>query len=309
MVATLPPNRPESGLNATLLPVAAILAGIGVAAGIATAPGDVLNAVVMRSHLPDWVPAAAPPIGVTGRTLLALVAGALVMMAGLGAAGWWRLPRRRRADPLVPAIRRADAHPDAPPRRPIRASEDLGQPLPDLPEPVEVLPVIARGHAVADDADPIAPANETPPAAWLSPPPERPLPRDLNLPMSVFDPGAVPSEPMEAPRPLPPLVMRATPAAPTSAPADVEAAEPVPPPPPPPPPVRIAPGERMESFALPPVPLSTTQLAQESLASLVDRLERGAARRALPLARPAQAAAHLATLDDTLQRLRRLAAG
>ena len=96
MVATLPHHRPESGLNATLLPIAAILAGIGVAAGIATAPGEVLNAVVMRSHLPDWVPAAAPPIGVTGRTLLALVAGALVMMAGLGAAGWWRLPRRRR---------------------------------------------------------------------------------------------------------------------------------------------------------------------------------------------------------------------
>lgn len=305
MVATLPHHRPESGLNTTLLPVAAILAGIGVAAGIATAPGEVLNAVVMRSHLPDWVPAAAPPIGVTGRTLLALVAGALVMMAGLGAAGWWRLPRRRRADPMIPAVRRADAHPDAPPRRPIRASEDLGQPLPDLPEPVEVLPVIARGHEVADDIDPIAPVVETPPAAWLSPPPERPLPRDLNLPMSVFDPGAVPSEPMEAPRPLPPLVVRATPAAPTSVPAAVEAAEPVPPPPP----ARIAPGERMESFALPPVPLPTTPLAQESLASLVDRLERGAARRALPSARPAQAAAHLATLDDTLQRLRRLAAG
>jgi hypothetical protein len=101
-------------------------------------------------------------------------------------------------------------------------------------------------------------------------------------------------------------VVRATPAAPTSAVADPAAAEPVAPPPPA---GRIAPGERMESFALPPVPLPTTPLAQESLASLVDRLERGAARRALPSARPAQAAAHLATLDDTLQRLRRLAAG
>ena len=34
MVATLPHHRPESGLNATLLPIAAILAGIGVAAGV-----------------------------------------------------------------------------------------------------------------------------------------------------------------------------------------------------------------------------------------------------------------------------------
>lgn len=27
--------------------------------------------------------------------------------------------------------------------------------------------------------------------AWMSPPPERPLPRDLNLPLSAFDPGAL----------------------------------------------------------------------------------------------------------------------
>ncbi|WP_028967058.1 hypothetical protein [Sphingomonas phyllosphaerae] len=29
------------------------------------------------------------------------------------------------------------------------------------------------------------------PCAWMAPPPERPLPRDLNLPLSAFDPGAL----------------------------------------------------------------------------------------------------------------------
>jgi hypothetical protein len=27
--------------------------------------------------------------------------------------------------------------------------------------------------------------------AWMAPPPERPLPRDLDLPLSAFDPGAL----------------------------------------------------------------------------------------------------------------------
>ncbi|WP_341208502.1 hypothetical protein [uncultured Sphingomonas sp.] len=29
------------------------------------------------------------------------------------------------------------------------------------------------------------------PCAWMAPPPERPLPRDLSLPLSAFDPGAL----------------------------------------------------------------------------------------------------------------------
>lgn len=33
-------------------------------------------------------------------------------------------------------------------------------------------------------------APETP-CAWMAPPPERALPRDLNLPLSAFDPGAL----------------------------------------------------------------------------------------------------------------------
>ena len=61
-----------------LVPGLAVLAGIGVAAGIATAPGATLDAVIGRSHLADILPQAAAPIGVTGRSLIALAVSAWV---------------------------------------------------------------------------------------------------------------------------------------------------------------------------------------------------------------------------------------
>lgn len=44
--------------------------------------------------------------------------------------------------------------------------------------------------------------------AWLSPPPERPLPRNLDLPIGLFDPGALLAEPREASRAVRSLVHR-----------------------------------------------------------------------------------------------------
>ncbi len=260
-------SRPLVGDLATplsdlMLPAAAVLAGIGVAAGIVTAPAETLDAVVARLDLAAILPAAAPPVGATGRTLLALAMGLLV--ATIGCAAHWRARwTLRRVTRDVPMIRRADAHPDAPPCRPIRASEDLGQPLP-----------------IADTAVPEAPE---PPLPWMSPPPERRLPRDLDLPMSVFDPGAVPAAPMEPARPLPSLTV------------------PTPPPAPPARPTLIDPGERFESIALPPMPAG-----EATIASLLERLERGAARRQARVATPEPAPV---SLDETLQRLRRLATG
>lgn len=55
---------------------------------------------------------------------------------------------------------------------------------------------------------PPAAAAEADATAWLSPPPERRLPRDLDLPLSVFDPGALPAQPREAVRALPSLAER-----------------------------------------------------------------------------------------------------
>lgn len=182
-------------LKPHLVPAIAALVGLGVAVGIATAPGDTLNGVLDRAGVAALIPAAAPPIGVTGRTVLALVAGALIAL--LGVVGRWcsLLPARRaRAGdvivPSAPVVRRADAHPDAPPRRPIRASEDLGAPLPIAAEAI--------------------PAAQPEPGA---PPVERPLPTDLDQVMSAFDPAALLREPLPAPDPVPPLARPAPPLA------------------------------------------------------------------------------------------------
>lgn len=182
---------PLQGMKPYLVPAVAVLAGLGVAIGIATAPSDTLNGALDRTGIAALVPAAASPIGVTGRTLLALALGSFVAL--LGVIGRWRAvlemvtPSAVRAvgdaeAPLV--VRRADAHPDAPPRRPIRASADLGDPL-----PMAVKPAKARRAAV--------------PAA---PPQEQPLPVDLDLPLSAFDPEALPATPLEPVRPVSALV-------------------------------------------------------------------------------------------------------
>ncbi|WP_375251118.1 hypothetical protein [Sphingomonas sp.] len=280
------------------LPAAVVLAGVGVAMGIATAPTAVLDGAVERLHLAALLPAAAAPIGVTGRCLLALGLGLLIASTAL-------LGRLRRPASIslgyrdAPIVRRADAHPDAPPRRPIRASEDLGQPLPDpesagrriIMTPDEPQPPAIAAPVVAVDAPaattPAAPFRD-PDATWMTPPPERTLPRDLDLPMSVFDPGAVPAAPMAPPEPVPPLFAAPRPA--------------------------VARVDRIESFTIPAESTSSPAAAEATIESLLDRLERSAERRAAVRSAPAPTPAmacepeQTASLDETLQRLRRLAA-
>lgn len=170
MVAhTLPPQ-----LTGRLLPALAVLAGIGVAAGLATAPGATLDAVVARSGLSAILPQAAPPVGVTARTLIALTVGALVVALGL-ASQWRRTPRAM--------ARRADSHPDAPPCRPLRAQDELGAPI---PAPLSEQPL------------PIAPEPPVPPAI-------QDVPADLDQPLSAFDPDAIPARPQEPVRAVAPL--------------------------------------------------------------------------------------------------------
>ena len=96
---------------------------------------SLLENLVLQSHIDLVIPAAAPPLGITARILLAL------MMAALGALlGIWlsrrlirpsiEIPERKRgAKELAaqrPRVRSRDAHPDAPARRPISAHEELG---------------------------------------------------------------------------------------------------------------------------------------------------------------------------------------
>lgn len=147
-----------------------------------------LESLVSSLSLGDFLAAARPPLGMKARMLLALVAG-----LGAGAVTWavvyllWGPGGllARRAKPVrddddedyVPAVRRSDRHPDAPPRRPLNAAE-LGAPPPPLEEDIV----------------------------------ERTLPADLDQPLSAYDPEAIlstPREPMRPasaePMPIPPM--------------------------------------------------------------------------------------------------------
>lgn len=262
MVALMPPSILPSSLNGRLLPAIAILTGIGVAAGIATAPANLLDRAIDGSGVGSLIGATSAPIGVTGRTLLALAIGTLVGMLGFVGHARRLLPVRALRDAAV-TVRRADAHPDAPPRRPIRASEDLGDPL--------------AGGIGAE-----APETE---AVVRVEPVERDLPKDLDLPLCAFDPTALPLTPREPVRPVAPLARR---------------------------PVLIDPGERFETFPLAPPPPASSQpagaapRAGESIQSLIDRLERSALRRGAARQVPTPRES-FNSLDDTLQKLRRLA--
>lgn len=158
-----------------------VLGGLGIgviaAIGFVAMPADALESLVWNSGVAALLPVAAPPLGVTARALLALGSGVLfaaVSWAALyllfGPGGFLVKPVRSEG---VPVIRRADAHPDAPPRRPM-SSADLGMPLMEV----------------------VMPAG-----------PERPIPADLNLPLAAFDPAALLQVPMEPARPVAPLAI------------------------------------------------------------------------------------------------------
>lgn len=153
-----------------ILPIAPTVGGalgLAFAAAVAVVPAALLSRVIDASHIPAVVAAAAPPLGATARMLLVLVGGGgLAAIVGLGlylliggrAVALGDAPER---DDGVPVLRRADAHPDAPPRPPVMAHRDLGVPLLAVP--------------VAEQA----------------------LPADLDQPLAAFDPGAIPKVPRE----------------------------------------------------------------------------------------------------------------
>lgn len=99
-------------------------------------PVELLQRAVVASGLPHLVAAAAPPLGFTARALVALL---LTGFGGLlGLVLGWRLGVRHRplvdpataleaedAAPIAPRVRARDAHPDAPPRRPLVVSDDM----------------------------------------------------------------------------------------------------------------------------------------------------------------------------------------
>jgi hypothetical protein len=163
------------------LPLPAFLGGV-VAALIALVmllvPTHLLESAVLDSGIAAVVGAAEPPLGLTARIVLALMLG-----GGVGAAlafGTFVLggEQRKRAGTdeatPIPVLRRSDAHPDAPARRPLFATQELGTPFLDVSAPRE--------------------------------PVERELPKDLNQPLAAFDPAAIPPMPREPIRPVAPLI-------------------------------------------------------------------------------------------------------
>ncbi|HYE28217.1 MAG TPA: hypothetical protein VEA61_08280 [Allosphingosinicella sp.] len=111
----------------------AALAAVSVGFVTFAMPDALFSELVQASHLPNLVAAARPPLGDTARSA-AVSAAVLFTFAAVWAlmAALDRVPARAKAAPEpeaeAPRLRRADAHPDAPARRPLLA-RDLGEPL------------------------------------------------------------------------------------------------------------------------------------------------------------------------------------
>jgi hypothetical protein len=94
-----------------------------------------LESLVLKTKIDLLIPAAAPPLGVTARLLVALGLAAFGAMLGAIIARRLARPRpvertRKRANLSTRdegmQVRSRDAHPDAPARRPISVTEELG---------------------------------------------------------------------------------------------------------------------------------------------------------------------------------------
>lgn len=300
-------TRQRLKIPLTLLIAVAI--GIAVAVGMHAIPLPKLETMVRDSGLPSVFASAEPPLGATARLLIEGASGAvgglvalLLMLIALGVDRMVRPPRHvvagDEAEWEIPVIRRADAHPDAPPRPPLRANRDLGTPFLDVRAP-------QRGHGPVLPEPPI-PLPAEPRLA--SPPPEQELPRDWDQPLAAFDPGAIPSQPIEPPvrptriaRALRPRVFNPY--------ERIETFELTPPRAVPPP------GPAPEVLSEIPEPLAAPE-TDATIQALLARLERGLERKGYPVetAHPASAPPPQPSpepseggLQDTLALLRNLA--
>ncbi|WP_294322105.1 hypothetical protein [uncultured Sphingomonas sp.] len=251
-------------MNRSLPTMVAGASGLIVAIAIAVVPMWRIETVVSGTGLPALLPIAAPPLGWTARAALMLVtalAVAVPVWIALTLLAVRRPVALPAADAVVeeapPSVRRADAHPDAPPRPPVRAARDLGMPF----------------------LDPVAPGEA-----------EVTLPRDLDTPMAMFDPAALPMVPAAPPPTVRPLFRPVT-----ADPEAIAADEPAPEPP-----------------VEPPVePVADPAPTAAGLSDLIDRLDRGLQRRRNDRPEKPEATAEVANpgLASALGALRRMAGG
>ena len=164
---------PRKRLNLPIAGTAGAASALIAALAFALAPLSLIESLVVASGLPALVGVAEPPLGATARALLcfggSVGAGALVFLVTARLFGD-RCVTIGRGDAdmeRVPVVRRADSHPDAPPRPPVIATRELGVPMMSV--------------GTGEEA--------------------RELPRDLDTPLAEYDPQAfVESHP---PQPLP----------------------------------------------------------------------------------------------------------
>lgn len=248
-------------MNLRFASLSAALLGVLAAAGFLVMPQTVLEALVADLGLAKLVAAAAPPLGTLARGLMAVAAGGLAALLGFGLARailgapvvnqepagdlFVSEPAEVAPDFETPVLRRADAHPDAPPRPPLRAKHELGTPFlevraeEDLANALSAADNIEAGALV--DAQPVAldmeqreallreeaevlteddgdqPIILLPPdevvdsqarpitAPEIVVPEEQSLPEDFDQPLAAFDPSAIRGEP----RPGAPLPLKA----------------------------------------------------------------------------------------------------
>lgn len=292
MVAFFPRQR----LNLPVAPLAGAVLGLFTALLFALMPAMFLENLAIDSGIAAVLPAAEPPLGFTARAVLILLGGGSVAVVGwfalfllLGGRAISVALRPSAVTDDIPVLRRADAHPDAPPRRPLSANRDLGTPFLDA-------------HAVRR-------------AGAEAPPVIQPLPHDLDLPLAAFDPAAMRDEPADwfpPPAPLPrtprrqifdaserfetfPLPGAVAPVEQPYAPIGAPSADPV---------ITVA--------ITPAMPIARPRPADfdgpASIHALLDRLERGVGQREttteppVPVPTPREE-----SLEDALTALRRLA--
>ena len=137
--------------NAIFNAAVAAVAGGSAAFALFAMPNGLFGGLVEATGLPSLLSAAQPPLGATAR-------GIAMMSAGFAAFAfvWLLLRALDRPAPVpvdeplddqeyrTPRLRRADAHPDAPARRPIFAGEEFGEPFADFAD---------RGTAAESDID------------------------------------------------------------------------------------------------------------------------------------------------------------
>lgn len=126
-------------MNLPIAPVLATVLGVAAAATVALLPVPVLERLVMESGIASIVAAAEPPLGNNARALLASGAGGVVtlfswfglfLLLGTRSFGFGGKAQEVPVGEVpTPVLRRADAHPDAPPRPPLLATRDLGTPF------------------------------------------------------------------------------------------------------------------------------------------------------------------------------------